>query len=315
MKQNIFNLCLYLCNILFIVIIVVIIINKFNKTIYKNNISYKEVTANNLTYNCNKNTLPEHFEPYDGSYTNGFSVNNILCSDLDISRSLNTTANITFYNTTETDSNKTDKNKTITISKDGNISGVNNISVSNEFKISNKDNIKINNTKLLDIIYPIGCIFTTTDKNFRPATAFGGDWVNINEEKGTNGKGSSQNGYRFLVATDTETDPAIGGSQYISVDNMPSHNHTFSGNLMEGTMFNVYDGGFIRKVGGWCSGVFKKDESTIYPYPLKHDPKWSYEGAYNFKFEATPSGTISNTGKGTGYWPLYYRVYYWKRIG
>ena len=314
MKQNIFNLCLYLYNILVVVIIVIIIINKFNKTIYNFN-------KNTLPQSCGNNYLTEPFAPYNDSYSEGFSVKNVLCSNFDVSESLNTSANMTFYNTTEENKNKTDKNKTITISKDGNISGVsslssNNITCSNEFKISNKDNIFINNIKLLDLIYPIGCIFTTTDKNFRPATTFGGDWVNINEEKGINGKGTTENGYRFLVATSTKADPVIGGSSYITVDNMPSHNHTFSGKLMEGSMSNAGGAGWIRKEsGGWCSGVFKKLENDLHPWALTHSGEWGWGGAYGFKFSATPSGTISNTGKGTEYWPLYYRVYYWKRIG
>ena len=266
MKQDIFNLCLWLTTVLMIIIIISIIINKIN------NLS-KQITKNNLTYNCNNNTLPqlygnnslpEHFEPYDGSYTNGFSVNNVLCSDLDVSKSLNTTANINFYNTTEENPNKTDKNKTITISKDGNISGVNklindnitfsnnatitkdltvnnslssktisnsdkisskslscseainskDLTLTNTFKISNKDNIKINDKKLFDLIYPIGAIYQSTS-SISPATLFGGTWEQIKD--------------RFLYNASSDSTKTGGSSTAtLSIENIPPHTHSYN---------------------------------------------------------------------------------------
>ena len=56
-----------------------------------------------LLNNKNKNTLPqlcgnaklsESFKPYNDSYEYGFSINNVLCSNLDVSQNLNTTADI-----------------------------------------------------------------------------------------------------------------------------------------------------------------------------------------------------------------------------
>ena len=163
MKQDIFNLCLYLCNILVVVIIVVIIINKFNKTIYKCN-------KNNLPYLCGNTKLSEPFEPYDGSYTNGFSVNNVLCSNIDVSKSLNTTADITFYN-----KSKDNKNKTITISPNGNITikSIDNIKIQEE---SNKE-VKT----LLQILYPVGSIYMSMNST-SPATFIGGEWTQIDNK-------------------------------------------------------------------------------------------------------------------------------------
>ena len=220
MKQDIFNLCLYLCNILVVVIIVVIIINKFNKTIYKYN-------KNTLPQLCGNTKLTESFEPYDGSYTNGFSVNNVLCSNIDVSKSLNTTAdmifynkskddknktitispngNMTFYNTTGANSNKTDKNKTITISKDGNITikSIDNIKIQEE---SNKEA-----KTLLQILYPVGSIYMSMNST-SPATFIGGEWTQIDN--------------KFLYCT-TKDSMKTGGADTVTLktENLPSHKH------------------------------------------------------------------------------------------
>ena len=299
------------------IIIFIILLQLFNIIIITSIILYIKsiISKNKLPQSCDNVKLSEPFEPYNDSYTEGFFVKNVLCSNFDVSESLNTSANMTFYNTTEKNPNKTDTNKTITISKDGNISGVsslssNNITCSNEFKISNKDNIKINGTEIFKLIYPIGCIFTTTDKNFRPATVFGGNWVNINEEKGADGEGTTENGYRFLVATSNKQDPDIGGSQYISIDSIPSHNHTFTGNESAGSFRNNAAIGIIHSAD-YANGVFSCGKNCR--VGLGGNGGWSR--AYGVNFRMTPSGTISNTGGGKAYWPLYYRVYYWKRIG
>lgn len=71
---------------------------------------------------------------------------------------------------------------------------------------------------LLDNIYPVGSIFIST-VNTNPSTYFGGTWERI--------KG------RFLLAADDSTYKlgATGGeaTHKLTVDEMPSHSHTFSG--------------------------------------------------------------------------------------
>ena len=131
-------------------IVVVIIVNKINK-------------ANNLHHKCNK----EHFKPYNENYNDGIDIKTVQCSDIICSKAFDTTANITLYKDT-----KDDANKTITISPTGDISGIstltsdkitskdtsisNNLTVSKDINISNKDNIKINGTKIFDLIYVYG---------------------------------------------------------------------------------------------------------------------------------------------------------------
>ena len=324
MKQDIFNLCLWLTTVLMIIIIISIIINKINKL-------SKQISINNLTYNCNKNTLPEHFEPYDGSYTNGFSVNNVLCSDLDVSKSLNTTANINFYDTSQY-SNKTDTNKTITLSSDGNASGIKTLSstniinsnkittkditntniietkdinISNAFKITNKDNIKINDTKLFDLIYPIGSIYTSTNLT-SPATLFGGTWEQIKD--------------KFLYTASSDSTKTGGASTVtLTTENMPSHNHTFSGNSMQGTINALVRYDDSDQGNYETSGVFSNTNKSG-----GHTWKGKDGGGakMTIKFSATPSGSISHTGGDKNNWnktkpfsimPPYYKVYCWRR--
>lgn len=69
--------------------------------------------------------------------------------------------------------------------------------------------------EILDIIYPVGSIYISTTTT-NPSTFFGGTWERI--------KG------RFLLGADDST-YKIGGtggeaSHTLSIDEMPSHNHT-----------------------------------------------------------------------------------------
>ena len=250
MKQDIFNLFLWLTTVLMIIIIISIIINKINDL-------SKQITKNNISHLCDKNKSTEPFEPYNDSYTNGFFVKNVLCSNLDVSKDLN---------------------------------------------ITGKDNIKINGTEIFKLIYPVGSIYISTNST-SPATLFGGTWEQIKD--------------RFLYTASSDSTKTGGSSTAtLSIENMPSHNHTFNGKLMEGGMSNAGESGWIRKEGaGYSWGVFKTLYDELHPWAIGHYGKWEWGGAYGFKFEATPSGTISNTGEGKSFsiMPPYYKVYCWRR--
>ena len=243
MKQEIFNICLYLCNILVIIIICSLFYVKINK-------------QKTYQHKCGKNNLLESFKPYNDSYDKGFSIDNVLCSNLDISQTLNAGANMIFYNTTKDDSSKTDKNKTISISKDGNISGVKTLSstdIKNSNKISSKDisnsniietkdltasnNIKVNslnnimigNITLLDALYPIGSIYISTNKK-DPNTFIGGKWEQITD--------------KFLWCGNNNSTALTTGGSYnvkLSVDNLPSHNHELLQLILYDRNANVFN--------------------------------------------------------------------------
>lgn len=75
-----------------------------------------------------------------------------------------------------------------------------------------------NTQTIIDKIYPIGSIYISTN-NINPSDIFGfGEWIAFGDG-------------RTLVGTTTESEE-IGGSNTatLSVSNLPSHNHTFTGN-------------------------------------------------------------------------------------
>ena len=285
-------------------IVVIILVNKINKV---NNLHH---------YKCNK----EHFKPYNENYNDGIDIKTVQCSDIICTKAFDTTANITFYKDT-----KDDANKTITISPTGDISGVstltsnkitfskdasisNNLTVSKDINISNKDNIKINGTKIFDLIYPVGSIYMSINST-SPATLFGGTWEQIKD--------------KFLYTASSDS-TKTGGADTVTLDikNIPSHNHTFSGKLMGGTINSLmrYDGGDSGNYE--TSGVFN---NTIKSGGETWKGKNGGGGKITVKFSATPSGSISYTGgeynsttrktttKAFSIMPPYYKVYCWRR--
>ena len=86
------------------------------------------------------------------------------------------------------------------------------------------NNLKLTKT-IIDIVYPVGSYYETSDNNFNPNNEWFGTWeldsdgcVTVSKDNGTfNNLGS-------IVGSETRT---------LSVGNLPSHNHTFSGNYHE----------------------------------------------------------------------------------
>ena len=277
--------------ILFIINVVISIVITFIITIdNKQKFSKYDKLINNIKHNCNIET----FKPYNEDYNDGIDIKTVKCSNVLCDKAFTMSAPLTFHQTTSKDSTPNDKNITMKLTTDGSINANNitantllktkDIDITNNISVPTKENILINKVKLFDLIYPVGSIYTSTNPT-SPASLFGGTWEQIKD--------------RFLYsASSGSTD--IGGASTVTLDikNIPSHNHTFSGALMEGTMFNVNNGGFIRADTGYCTGVFKKDGQK-HAWPLRHSEQWSFGGSYNFKFEATPSGSISNTGENT----------------
>ena len=76
-------------------------------------------------------------------------------------------------------------------------------------------------SSLLDLFYPVGCFFETTDTTFNPNTAWGGAW-----DEDTSG--------RVLVARDSGTFATVGSTggeekHTLTVNEMPSHRHLEQG--------------------------------------------------------------------------------------
>ena len=124
----------------------------------------------------------------------------------------------------------------------------------------------VHNRKVLaDIIYPVGSIYISVNST-NPSTYYGGTWVQIKD--------------RFLLACgNTYSNGATGGeaTHTLTIDEIPSHNHTFK----RGTDGSSY------------FGVTGKEPNSTPPYDV----------------------ATTNTGGGKAHnnMPPYLAVYVWKR--
>lgn len=99
-----------------------------------------------------------------------------------------------------------------------------NPSIPDKNKISSSDVNQIKtaiNSGLLNLIYPVGCYFETSDDDFNPNTSWGGTW-----ELETDGtvlvSRSSESGSAF----NTTVGSIVGEEEHtLTIDQMPSHSH------------------------------------------------------------------------------------------
>lgn len=99
-----------------------------------------------------------------------------------------------------------------------------NPSIPDKNKISSSDVNQIKtaiNSGLLNLIYPVGCYFETSDDDFNPNTSWGGTW-----ELETDGtvlvSKSSESGSAF----NTTVGSIVGEEEHtLTIDQMPSHSH------------------------------------------------------------------------------------------
>ena len=141
---------------------------------------------------------------------------------------------------------------------------------------------EINGVNLIDIIYPIGSIYTSVNET-NPSELFGGTWEQIVD--------------KFLYCTSSGGE--VGGSKKISVENLPSHNHTATCSTA---------GAHTHKYATTSSCNFGSNDKD---YRISTTPDW--EGTTQSAGNHTHTISINNTGSGTDYMPPYMTVYAWKR--
>ena len=132
--------------------------------------------------------------------------------------------------------------------------------------IENELNAKVNTSDLIDLIYPVGSIYMSAN-NVSPANLFGGTWQQIKD--------------KFLLsAGDTYNAGDEGGeaTHILTIDEMPSHNHTW----------------------GWKSSAASGNNT------------WNSAGSDK---TGSSSDVIGNTGGGKPHnnMPPYLAVFMWKR--
>lgn len=152
---------------------------------------------------------------------------------------------------------------------------------------------------LLDMVYPIGRGFIDfTDTDYSRYLGF--TWER--ELLGMFPLGADDTNYKI---------GNTGGSRTktLSVAEMPSHNHTFTGSpsTASGTLTRA---GHLVVANDLNGGTTRK-------YQLRGDYGQStHEDYYNVTVTLTPNGSIGYTGQGKAFdiMPPYKTVYYWKRV-
>ena len=103
------------------------------------------------------------------------------------------------------------------------------------------------------------------------------------------------------------------GSDKIEIKHLPPHTHTFTGDKISGSVSaRPYssDTGCVYGASG-CFKVSNEGGTTV----NNRFSRSAYTGLKSnlLSFNATPSGTISETGDNETFLPPYYTVYAWKR--
>lgn len=179
---------------------------------------------------------------------------------------------------------------------------------------------------LLDLIYPVGSVIMTMDKNFEPSAYWGGTW-----KKWEDG---------YLKADVTPNATAQGATAYkISKDMLPTHshsiNHTHTYSLENDPYFVISGTDETgRKVVKGASGIWSSGQSPgvamseidstydkTYSVYMSDDDSDGTNGSKNQKLSICFNHSHAYTGSsGDGgfdnneYKPRYYAVIAWQRI-
>lgn len=107
---------------------------------------------------------------------------------------------------------------------------------------------------LLNIIYPIGSYYETSDITFNPNTEWIGTWVQ--DTKGQVMVSKSDGGY-FKTINDN-----IGSDEFtLTTDNLPNHSHSLDFPVNPNSGGGRYDTGYFTSGGGnadWSQATFRK---------------------------------------------------------
>lgn len=133
-----------------------------------------------------------------------------------------------------------------------------------------------NFVNLLDIIYPVGSIYITTNAT-SPANSIGGTWEQVKD--------------KFLIAASANYAATSSGGEAthkLTVSEMPQHNHAY-------------------RYGYYNSGAGSSDDWGRYPIWLAADK------AANWSIDITAI-TESGGNQPHNNIPPYYAVYMWRRV-
>ncbi|EAX74331.1 hypothetical protein TVAG_557860 [Trichomonas vaginalis G3] len=166
----------------------------------------------------------------------------------------------------------------------------------------NKFNIHNGLNTILEMIYPIGSIYTSMNST-NPADVFGfGTWQQITD--------------RFLYCANSSKQ--TGGSKKITGENLPAHSHYVNLNTQDsGWHSHTYTNSFEYPDGnnGFPDGWSDRDASRgKYWYGNKNRWNEGYTSNGSGTHSHNVSGYTQTTGRGTDYMPPYMTVYAWFRV-
>ena len=165
-------------------------------------------------------------------------------------------------------------------------------------------NLKINNTDIFDLVYPIGSIYETTNNDFNPNDSFLGTWEKI-EGRFLLGSGipkdnthSNFGNNLTYNGTDKYDEPVgnMGGSSLhtLTVNEMPSH------------VGHLYSNDGYPYVGTGIGLYLAPDKMTT--YSSSYGRGWN-----NTSGEIYPAGTSRGGGASHNNMPPYFVIHIWKR--
>ena len=173
------------------------------------------------------------------------------------------------------------------------------------------------NTKagLLDLFYPVGSYYETSDTTFDPNTAWGGTW-HLEVAGQVHVSGGTDYSVNFTNTDTVNSDGTVGATQDGSPDAIiPYHNHTFNGNAL-GTHDHTFTGNALpghSHVPSTASRVFvhtttgvaftrhsvKPGSSTAVTNLVSSTQALAYSSTTNSVSGGTPSGTVVGKSAGT----------------
>ena len=158
--------------------------------------------------------------------------------------------------------------------------------------------------QLYEKVYPVGSVYMTSDDNFNPAEAFGGEWHHVTDDvylKAVMSGGGTTGGSTDHVITSSNLPPHVHGMKH-------THNVSSKGYYAIATQktwqFETFGGKFT-------------DNSARYKIPMVRTATSSSPSGEQRDCKVTGGASISDTGTGsfanTAYHPGYYGVHIWER--
>lgn len=95
----------------------------------------------------------------------------------------------------------------------------------------------INNNWLT--IYPIGSIYLTVNPEFDPSVTFGGTWVQIKDRFLLASGDTYTSGAQDGSATNSYTPAGTVGNHTLTINEIPSHSHTYEKNGTQGSAYQT----------------------------------------------------------------------------